>query len=292
MTVTEERQALNRLYRRRAILDRLIAVLQQYASSEDEGARGAGAIEALPGPESREIERPAVLRVLLVSEEPVLAEGLRSLLSSACLELVAVCAGVREAMEQIEATQPDMALLHVGPACGLDQALFLRGQCPRCAMVLWVERMSMEEAGRAMGGGVRGILSTTSSPEELLKCLRAISQGVMQVNLPTRVCSQVHWDVRLSRGQSRLVSLIGQGLKNKEIATALGSTEGTVKTALNRVFKLLRVKDRFELAICALEAQATWGTLPAKPRCELIEMPAATSGLGAGTGVMSAGRGE
>ena len=49
------------------------------------------------------------------------------------------------------------------------------------------------------------------------------------------------------------MSLLSNGLKNKEIATALNISEGTVKVYLSRLFQKLGVKDRFELALYGLK---------------------------------------
>jgi DNA-binding CsgD family transcriptional regulator len=59
--------------------------------------------------------------------------------------------------------------------------------------------------------------------------------------------------VALTRRESQLVSLLSHGLKNKEIASTLFITEGTVKVYLSRLFQKLGVKDRFELALYGLK---------------------------------------
>src|SRR6185369_6799642 len=54
---------------------------------------------------------------------------------------------------------------------------------------------------------------------------------------------------------------LSQGLKNKEIATTLMISEGTVKVYLSRLFQKVGVKDRFELALFGLK-NLTTGQLP------------------------------
>jgi DNA-binding CsgD family transcriptional regulator len=58
--------------------------------------------------------------------------------------------------------------------------------------------------------------------------------------------------VTLSRRQSQILALLVQGLKNKEIATQLGISEGTVKCYLTKLFDKVGAKDRFELALFGL----------------------------------------
>jgi DNA-binding CsgD family transcriptional regulator len=67
--------------------------------------------------------------------------------------------------------------------------------------------------------------------------------------------------VALTQREGQLVSLLSQGLKNKEIATTLMISEGTVKVYLSRLFQKVGVKDRFELALFGLK-NLTTGQLP------------------------------
>jgi DNA-binding CsgD family transcriptional regulator len=59
--------------------------------------------------------------------------------------------------------------------------------------------------------------------------------------------------VSLTQREGQLVTLLSQGLKNKEIATTLMISEGTVKVYLSRLFQKVGVKDRFELALFGLK---------------------------------------
>jgi hypothetical protein len=77
------------------------------------------------------------------------------------------------------------------------------------------------------------------------------------------------------------VTLLSQGMKNKEIATALNISEGTVKVYLSRLFQKLGVKDRFELALYGLKNLAP-GTkaldgpdddFPARPSAAIWQPP-------------------
>ena len=59
--------------------------------------------------------------------------------------------------------------------------------------------------------------------------------------------------VRLSPREQQLVALVSQGLSNKQIASALGISEGTVKVYFSRLFRKVGVSDRFELALFGLQ---------------------------------------
>ena len=77
----------------------------------------------------------------------------------------------------------------------------------------------------------------------------------------------------LTRREGQLVSLLSKGLKNREIATALEISEGTVKVYMSRLFQKLGVKDRFELALYGLR---NLSPSPARP----TDRPTTTPGDG------------
>jgi len=57
----------------------------------------------------------------------------------------------------------------------------------------------------------------------------------------------------LSDRELEVLQLVGQGMSNQEISTALTISESTVKTHINRIFSKLDVKDRTQAAIIALK---------------------------------------
>ena len=112
--------------------------------------------------------------------------------------------------------------------------------------------------------GVHGIVSREVEPELLVECLRKVAKG------ETWLDSQgIHWvleayrnqnnrpagsrpKVQLTPKESLIVSCVTQGMKNKEIALRVGTTEQVVKNYLRKVYDKLGVADRLELALYCL----------------------------------------
>jgi len=112
--------------------------------------------------------------------------------------------------------------------------------------------------------GAHGIVSREVEPEVLVECLRKViagepwldSQGihwVMQAyrNQSTRPAGS-RPKVQLTPKESLIVSCVTQGMKNKEIALRVGTTEQVVKNYLRKVYDKLGVADRLELALYCL----------------------------------------
>jgi DNA-binding NarL/FixJ family response regulator len=78
---------------------------------------------------------------------------------------------------------------------------------------------------------------------------------------------------RLTAKELRIVALIVQGYKNKEIATQLGTTEQVIKNYLRNVYDKIGVSDRLELALFTIHhrilneaASAVANAVPAPPQ--------------------------
>jgi len=122
--------------------------------------------------------------------------------------------------------------------------------------------------------GAHGILSREVEPELLVDCLRKVAAG------GTWLDSQgIHWvmeayrnqsmrpagarpKVQLTPKESLIVSCVTQGMKNKEIAVRVGTTEQVVKNYLRKVYDKLGVADRLELALYCLSHHIVDGIKP------------------------------
>lgn len=192
--------------------------------------------------------------VLLCSDEPILAEGLsRILASSGGMELVSYCSGIDDLRAQMELHQPDLLLVDLNASVTFGVLSGVHEAASHAKIILWVHSISTELALQAMSLGVRGILRKTLPTETLLRCLTRVHEGELwfEKALTDSIMSARRYS--LTRREGQLVSLLSQGLKNKEIATALNISEGTVKVYLSRLFQKLGVKDRFELALYGLK---------------------------------------
>ena len=131
---------------------------------------------------------------------------------------------------------------------------------PGLRLVLWARNISTELAYQAIEHGVRGILRRTHPADVLLKCVRMVAEGGLWFEETLKASFTTMRTIALTRRESQLVSLLSQGLKNKEIASTLFISEGTVKVYLSRLFHKLGVKDRFELALFGLKNMSGGGT--------------------------------
>jgi two-component system nitrate/nitrite response regulator NarL len=190
----------------------------------------------------------------LVSDEPVLARGLRSLLAAGNeFDLVELGGNLDEAAKHLGQTPCDLLIVDVGDEVQIQQISTFRRVAPDCKIVLWGRSIPVPIAHHAVTMGVRGILRKNLPEEILLRCLRSVKAGEVWFD---RSLTQSLLDmetVKLSRREVQLLALIVEGSSNKEISDILGLSEGTVKFYLSRLFRKVRVQDRFELALYGLK---------------------------------------
>jgi DNA-binding NarL/FixJ family response regulator len=107
-----------------------------------------------------------------------------------------------------------------------------------------------------LGAGVHGVVYRNVTGAALLECVRKVAKGETWVQPQTLAPEEVENDMvgarvrdRLTPKELRIVALIVQGYKNKDIATELGTTEQVIKNYLRNIYDKIGVSDRLELAL-------------------------------------------
>jgi len=112
--------------------------------------------------------------------------------------------------------------------------------------------------------GVRGILARAVSPDLLVRCVRKVAAGETWLDK-----QGVNWvieayrtqalqgtapqqQLRLSEKEMLIIGGVTQGMKNKDIAREVGTTEQVVKNYLRKIYDKLQVTDRLELALYSM----------------------------------------
>src|SRR5256886_8492408 len=160
----------------------------------------------------------------------------------------------------------------------IDPVSELLRQAPKLRLVVITPEPNQEITLELFRRGAHGIASREVEPELFVECLRKVSKGE-----PWLDSRGVHWvleayrsqgtrpasartKVQLTPKESLIVSCVTQGMKNKEIAVRVGTTEQVVKNYLRKVYDKLGVADRLELALFCLHNRILDnGLKPAEP---------------------------
>ncbi|MGW8969655.1 response regulator [Streptomyces platensis] len=207
----------------------------------------------------RGVEDPAVVRVLLADDHPVVREGLCAMLESdPGIEVVGQAGSGEEAVTLAERLVPDLVLLdlRMGAMDGVAATGHILRRSPRTKVVIVTTYEDDADILRAVEAGAAGYLLKGSSRAELIDAVHGAARGatVLTPSLAPKLFRARAVETPLLSGREcEVLRLVSQGLTNAEIGRQLFIGEATVKTHLLRAFKKLEVSDRTAAVITALE---------------------------------------
>jgi DNA-binding NarL/FixJ family response regulator len=137
----------------------------------------------------------------------------------------------------------------------------LRRLAPKVRVLVLARRSGEDTVVSLLRAGAAGLIGKSVDFSILLNAVRAVAAGEVWANrrvtaqaieqLAAPVRAEPEGQATLTRREWEVVEAVGRGLRNREIARALGISEKTVKTHLNHIFSKLHVQSRFTLALWA-----------------------------------------
>ncbi|MFJ3903703.1 response regulator [Streptomyces sp. NPDC090025] len=210
-----------------------------------------------------------MIRVMLVDDEELVRTGLSTILGGAPgITVVASCGGT-EAVEAAQECRPDVVLLDVRMpgADGLTVLRALRAlpAPPHTALLTSFDVDEFVTEGIRLGAS--GFLLKSSSPDELVKAVRALRTGAGCLTPPMARRLVGPYDRQrtgapapgadlsmLTPRERSVLALVAEGRSNHEIGTELFLAAATVKEHLSSVFGKLKVGNRVQAAVVAVRS--------------------------------------
>lgn len=206
------------------------------------------------------------IRVIVADTQAIFRAGLRKIFAlEDDIRVVGQAETLSQTLSAAKKFSADIlifeAALTTTPA---DAVADLLRQSPTLKLVVVTPEPNEELTLELFRRGAHGIVSREVEPEMLVDCLRKVSQGepwldsqgIQWVLTAYRTqggrASSPRAKVQLTPKESLIVSCVTQGMKNKEIALRVGTTEQVVKNYLRKVYDKLGVADRLELALFCL----------------------------------------
>lgn len=201
------------------------------------------------------------MNILIVDDHPLFRAGFHAVLEQSSLQ-----AGVRsvsslpEGIKALEA-DPDIALvlmdIHLRGDDGFAALKIIGQRFPTTACVLISGDEQAGIATRAVNAGASGFIPKSFTANEMIAAIQQVLAGEVFIP-PQPELQQARAATGLTLRQLEVISMLGRGFSNKEIARALDVAERTVKAHVSAVFEALGVRNRTQ---AVLEAQRR-GLLP------------------------------
>ena len=216
-----------------------------------------------------------MLNVLLYTTQPILALGLTEAFAEGDCHLASICSTTPLLLEALTRERFGVLLIELTPEISAELLSEIKDAAQGTPIVIWVDAVSTEFVGQAIGLGVRGVLRTNLSLELQVRCLEKVGAGELWVEKALMASLLSTKRIVFSARERQLATLLAQGLKNKEIAYRLGLSEGTVKVYFSRLFDKVGVSDRFDLALYVIEHLFGGRSSPAEPEVPVSPVAAA-----------------
>jgi two-component system nitrate/nitrite response regulator NarL len=211
------------------------------------------------------------VRVLIVDDHGIMRAGLRMLLESQSgIMVVGEASSCADALALATCTQPDVIVLDLdlGGENAVESIPTLLRTAPETRILVLTGLRDPEVHRQAIRHGALGLVFKEKAVETLLQAITKVRAG--EVWLEPTMIAQVLGDLtrpqlspqtsseatkiaRLTEREREVITLVGEGLRNKHIAERLYISEATVRHHLTAIFAKLDISDRFELAIYAYQ---------------------------------------
>ena len=207
-----------------------------------------------------------IVRVIVADTQAIFRAGLRKVFAlEDDIRVVGQAETLAQAQSAVKKFTSDVVIFEAALAPNpVEVVAELIRQNPQARFVVVTPGADEELTLELFRRGAHGIVSREVEPEVLVDCLRKVAAG--ETWLDTK---GVHWvmaayrnqngrssgarpKVQLTPKEMLIVSCVTQGMKNKEIALRVGTTEQVVKNYLRKVYDKLGVADRLELALYCL----------------------------------------
>ena len=199
-----------------------------------------------------------MIRAFIVAASPLARAGLENLLAARQVEVVGSTGTVDALTGQLSDVAPDVVLIDSTgePIESLLESVTTSGLPSDVNIVFLGDGASPATSAEALSAGVRAVLSSDISPDQLVATLQAAANGLMVLHpgqikdgFPAASAPQREADElaeALTRRESEVLQMLAAGLGNKEIAARLGISEHTVKFHVASILGKLGAGSRTE----------------------------------------------
>lgn len=202
------------------------------------------------------------LRILLVDDQPLFLEGMRSLLTARGLMVIGLARDGFDAFEQVRALRPDIVLMDVQmPKCnGIEAARLIKKDFPETKIVLLTAMEDGNDLLDAVKLGISGYFLKNMDINEMFLKLVTVMHG--DTSIPSMLVSRLLTEFprakdaglgsELTPRQWEILQLAAKGLTYKEVARVLNVSEVTIKYHMGQIMERLHLKNREQAVTYAL----------------------------------------
>jgi DNA-binding NarL/FixJ family response regulator len=195
------------------------------------------------------------MKILIVDDHPLFRAGFHAVLEQSDLDAAVLSvSSVTEAL-QILKRDGDVGLvlldIHLRGEDGFNALKVIGEKFPTTACIMISGDEQEGVAPRVIAAGASGFIPKSFTADEMIAAIRQVLNGDVFVPSPTQQPTPPSDNTSLTLRQLEVISMLGRGFSNKEIARALDVAERTVKAHVSAVFEALNVRNRTQAVLVA-----------------------------------------
>ncbi len=208
-------------------------------------------------------------RVLLVEDQAIVRQGLKAILEQD--DNIKVTCGAADGLEALKAVEEhsiDLIMMDVRmpKMNGIEATTMIRKQFPSIKILILTTFNDDEYAYQALKAGASAFLLKTAEPNKLIEAVYSAMKGGLTLHdeVAAKVMPRLLQkadkpapDIVLTEREVMIIKLVGEGKTNKEIASELYLSVGTVKNHITKILQKMGLRDRTQLAIYAVKHNIT-----------------------------------
>ena len=193
------------------------------------------------------------MKILIVDDHPLFRAGFHAVLEQSDLEAgVLSVSSVPEALQALQRDN-DIGLvlldIHLRGDDGFKALKTIGERFPTTACIMISGDEQPGVASRAISSGASGFIPKSFTADEMIAAIRKVLAGDVFTPAPASLAPAEPSGLTLR--QLEVISMLGRGFSNKEIARALDVAERTVKAHVSAVFEALNVRNRTQAVLVA-----------------------------------------
>ncbi len=224
-----------------------------------------------------------MIKILIADDQELIRQSLQIILNNeADFEVTDAVANGLEVVRSVRKNRPDIILMDIRmpEMDGVVCTQIIKENYPDIKIIIVTTFDDDEYVFNALKYGASGYMLKGASMKDLSDAIRKVYQGNAMINgdIASKVVklfskmAQSNLTIQVDELQSnslkenewQIIVQVGSGLSNKEIATKLNLSEGTVRNSLSIILSKLGLRDRTQLAIWAVQTGAVYHDLKDK----------------------------
>jgi len=207
-----------------------------------------------------------MIKTVIVDDQVLLRKSIGQLISTdQDIKVMGMASNGKEALDLCESIRPDIMLMDIEMPLmnGIESMKIIKKKYPKTKVIILTTFDNKDNIIAAFRAKADGYITKDVEPIELITVIKCVSYGLTVIHksvkdIMVEKFEQLETKTKayrkiLTEEEVHIIKGIVDGFSNKELAKDLNYSEGTIKNKVSKIYDKIKVNDRIQLAIYAVE---------------------------------------